>query len=55
MRNKIAFYINGRRVTVSDKRAFMPLADFLREEKGLKSRLCVLKEIVVPALSFKGT
>ena len=43
-RSHIAFYINGRRVTASDKRAFMPLADFLREEKSLTGTKIVCAE-----------
>ena len=34
MRDHILLYINGQRVTVSDEKAFLPLADFLRYHRS---------------------
>ena len=33
-RNYVVFYVNGKRVQVSDERIFMPLANFLRYERN---------------------
>ncbi|MBM74702.1 MAG: xanthine dehydrogenase [Proteobacteria bacterium] len=44
MRNYIVFYINGKRITINDAQAFMPVANFLRSEKAMPGTKIVCAE-----------